>query len=459
MSRLALIGLEGVDPDLVYKKWIDDLPTLKALMGEGIHGTLRSTFPPVSVPAWTSMVTSQDPGQLGIYGYRNRVSREYEGQKSADSHAVRPRTIWNYLSKPRLHSLVVGVPQTWPPKPLKGGMVSGFLTPNKEVQWTYPRSLAAEVDGAAEGDYVIDVRNFRTDNKDWLMQQLYESTRRRFAAVRHFVRKKEFDFMMMVEMGPDRVHHGFWGYMDPKHPDYVKEGRFETAVHDYYVYMDQELGKLFDDLPIDTSVMVVSDHGAKRMDGAFCVNDWLIGEKLLKLKKKLEGPTGLDETMISWPRTKVWAEGGYVSRFFMNVEGREPKGTIPADEYESFRENLKAKLEAIAGPNGRRLGVQVYKPEDTYRETTGIAPDLVAVFGDYSWRCTGSVGNEALHMTESEDGPDSSNHVSDGIFIWDHPAKTDPKKKDPYSIYDIAPTILEYFGIDRPELMIGESLF
>ncbi len=459
MSRLALIGLEGVDPDLVYNKWIDDLPNLKSLMDEGICGKLRSTMPPSSVPSWTAMMTSQDPGQLGLYGRKIRLSRAYEDVADADSYSVRPRTVWNYLSKPRLQSLVVGVPQTWPPKPLKGALVAGHLAPNKEMQWTYPRDLAQEVDHAADGDYAIDVRNHRTDNKDWLMQQLYEATRRRFAAVRHFVRKKEFDFMMMVEMGPDRAHHGFWGFMDQKHPEYVEEGRFETGIHDYYVFLDQEIGKLLDDLPIDTSVMVASNHGAKRSDGVFAINEWLMGEKLLKLKKKPEGQTLLDEKMVSWPRTKVWAEGGYHARIFLNVEGREAKGSIPEAEYDSFRNELKGKLEALAGPDGMPLGVQVYKPEDVYQGTFGVAPDLLAVIGDYSWRCAASVGNGSVFLGENELGPDTSNHTPDGIFIWDHPAKVEPKKKDPYSIYDIAPTILEYFGIDRPDMMIGESLF
>lgn len=459
MSRLAMIGLDCATPQLVFDLWRDELPNLKSLMDDGIYGKLRSTLPPITVPAWTSMMTSQDPGQLGFYGFRNRASYDYEDLYFANSTSVKAKTVWNYLSRHRLNSLVFGVPQTYPPKPLKGVMVSSFLTPSKDVQWTHPREAAAEVDAAADGDYMIDVRDFRTDDKDWLLEQIYEMTRRRFKAFRHFAMKKEFDFMAMVEMGIDRIHHGFWRYFDKEHRLYEPGHKYEDAIKDYYRFLDVELGHLLNDLPKDTSVMITSDHGARKMDGAICVNEWLIQEGLLTLKEKPDEPKRLEPDMINWSKTKVWGEGGYYARIFMNVEGREPKGQIPAAEYESFRDELKAKIEAIPDEKGNPIGTTVYKPEQTYKKVNNIAPDLIVFFGDLSWRSAGSVGTGAIHIFENDTGPDDANHDWDGIFIWDHPAKVEPKIKDPYSIYDIAPTILRFFNVDIPEHMIGEPLF
>jgi predicted AlkP superfamily phosphohydrolase/phosphomutase len=255
------------------------------------------------------------------------------------------------------------------------------------------------------------------------------------------------------------MHHAFWRYFDKEHRLYEEGHRFESAIYDYYVFLDQELGRLLDDLPSDTSVMVVSDHGARKMDGAICVNEWLQQEGLLNLKKKPTEPTALTPDMIDWAKTKVWGEGGYYARIFMNVEGREPKGAIPAAEYESFRDELKSKLAAIPDEKGSSIGTTVYKPEETYKAVNNIAPDLIVFFGDLSWRSAGSVGTGAIHMFENDTGPDDANHDWDGIFIWDHPAKVEPKVKDPYSLYDIAPTILRFFNIDVPKHMIGEPLF
>ena len=459
MSRLALIGLDCAAPKLIFDMWKDDLPNIRSVMEEGVYGKLRSTIPPITVPAWTSMVTSQDAGQLGFYGFRNRKSYDYEDLYFANATSVKAKTIWNYLSRQRLQSLVFGVPQTYPPKPLKGVMVSSFLTPSKDVQWTHPREAAREVDMAAGGDYIIDVKDFRTDNKEELISEINEMTRRRFASFRHFARKKEFDFMMMVEMGPDRIHHGFWRYFDKEHRLYEPDHLYENVIKNYYMLLDEELGMLLNDLPVDTSVMMVSDHGARKMDGAICVNEWLRQEGLLKLKKEPEEPTKLTPDMVNWKKTKVWGEGGYYARIFMNVEGREPKGIIPAADYESFRNELKAKLEAIPNEKGEPIGTRVCKPEEIYKEVNNIAPDLITFFGDLDWRSAGSVGTGAVHMFENDTGPDDANHDWDGIFIWDHPAKVKPKVKDPYSIYDIAPTVLKFFDIDIPEHMIGEPLF
>ena len=40
-----------------------------------------------------------------------------------------------------LSSGLIGVPDTFPPRPLKGFSVSGFLAPNTELAYTYPDSL------------------------------------------------------------------------------------------------------------------------------------------------------------------------------------------------------------------------------------------------------------------------------------------------------------------------------
>ena len=75
-TRVAVIGLDGVQPALVFNQAGADLHTLRALMEHGIWGPLRSTDPPITVPAWTSMTTGKDPGELGLYGFRNRQDHD-----------------------------------------------------------------------------------------------------------------------------------------------------------------------------------------------------------------------------------------------------------------------------------------------------------------------------------------------------------------------------------------------
>ncbi|MGH9977010.1 MAG: alkaline phosphatase family protein, partial [Nitrososphaeraceae archaeon] len=70
--KLLLIGLDAVPAELLLNHLIHSLPNLRNLIKKGIHGTLVSCHPPITIPAWTVMMTSKDPGTLGIYGFRHR---------------------------------------------------------------------------------------------------------------------------------------------------------------------------------------------------------------------------------------------------------------------------------------------------------------------------------------------------------------------------------------------------
>lgn len=457
-KKLLLLGLDCATPQLLFDEWLDDLPNIKELAKKGIYGRLCSTIPPITVPAWTSMMTSKDPGTLGFYGFRNRRSYDYENLYFANAKYVKDKTIWNYLSRNRMSSLIFGVPQTYPPKPLNGIMVSSFLAPGKEVQYTYPDEIKAELDKAADGDYIIDVKDFRTENKDWLLEQIYLMTERRFKAFRHFYKKEYYDFAMIVEMGIDRIHHGFWRFFDKTHRLYEPGNPYESAIYDYYRALDEEVGKTVDVADENTSIMVVSDHGAKTMKGAICINEWLQKEGLLVLKEQPAKPMRMTMNMIDWEKTRVWGEGGYYCRIFFNVKGREPKGVIPQEEYEGFREELKAKLEELEDDEGRCINTKVFKAEELYHQVKNIPPDLIVYLGNLDWRSAGSVGIGSVHLFENDTGPDDANHAQEGIFIWYLPGEKIKEQKRGYSIYDIAPSILRYFDIEVPEDMIGSSI-
>jgi len=458
MEKLLIIGLDCATPQLVFEQFASELPNLRALWQKGMKARMVSTIPPITVPAWTSMMTSKDPGQLGFYGFRNRAGYDYENLYFANAKYVKEKTVWNYLNRNRMAALLFGIPQTYPPKPMNGITVGCFLTPDKNADYTYPSEIKAELDSAADGDYIIDIKDFRTDNKDRLLEQIYVMTDRRFKAFRHFHKKDEWPFAMMVEMGIDRIHHGFWRYFDQGHRLYEKGNKYENAIRDYYVHVDRKIGELLNEVDDKTAVMVVSDHGAKRMEGAICVNEWLQKMGWLKLKNPPQGQTKFKMDMVDWGHTRAWSEGGYYARMFFNVQGREPKGVIPQAEYEKFRDEVKAALEAITDESGKNIGTKAFKPGEIYKEVKNIAPDLIVHFGDLDWRSAGSVGGGKIYLYENDTGPDDANHAQEGIFICDIPPGRLAEKKDLISIYDIAPTALKYLGIEPPADMIGKSL-
>jgi len=461
-KKVLVIGLDCVPPELIFEQWRDELPNFKRAMDGGIWGKLESCIPAITVPAWSSMMSSKDPGTLGFYGFRNRADYSYGRSVLASANAVKTDRVWDILSRAGKKVITIGVPQTYPPKPVNGIQVGCFLTPsttNRQRPYTYPAAVMKEIADTV-GEYLVDVPNFRTDDKDFLLRQIQMMTERRFALVKKWIVERNWDFFMFVEMGTDRIHHGLWKYHDPTHHKHEAHPVYNTSIRDYYRYIDHEIGQILALLDDDTTVFIVSDHGAKKMDGGICVNEWLIKEGYLMLKSYPSQPTAINKCEIDWSKTKVWGDGGYYARIFLNIEGREPQGIVKPGEVEALRDELKAKLEGIVDPHGTHIGTTVFKPQEIYQQCNGLPPDLLVYFGDLSWRSVGSVGYDAIYTFENDTGPDDCNHAQFGIVIKRDPdAYEGPGGRElmGLQLMGIAPTILRHLNVPIPSDMQGRA--
>jgi predicted AlkP superfamily phosphohydrolase/phosphomutase len=456
-SRALVIGLDCAPPQLVFERWREELPTLHSLMERGRYGVLRSCDPPITVPAWACMTSSRSPGALGIYGFRNRRDHSYEGLTIADSRSVSAPRVWDVLSARGRSAIVIGVPPSYPVTALNGVMISCFLTPDTQrSQYTYPAELKQEIEGLV-GTYMVDVDDFRTSDKERLLADIEEMTEKRFRVAEHLLETKPWDLFFMVEMGTDRMHHAFWRFFDSEHRLHEPGNPFEGAMLDYYRALDAKIDRLLRFADDDTAVLVVSDHGAKRIDGGICVNEWLRNEGYLVLTEEPAEPTPLRPEMVDWSRTTAWGEGGYYCRLSLNVEGREPQGTVPAHEYEQVRDELKAKLEELGDERDRPIGTVAYRPEELYSQQNGIPPDLLVYFGELAWRSIGQVGTGSVHVLENDTGPDDANHAPEGLYLLAaEGVETGPGEER--DLRDIAPTLLTLLGEPVPADMEGRSL-
>ncbi|MBI2238221.1 MAG: alkaline phosphatase family protein [Actinobacteria bacterium] len=456
--RVAVIGLDCGTPQLLFGDLADEIPNIRKLMSNGMHGDLASITPPITVPAWACSMTGTTPGQLGIYGFRNRKDNTYDGLSIATSGAVKRPAVWDVLGEKGYRSLLIGVPPSFPPQAVEGWRISCFLTPPSAKSFAYPAELQAEVEEeVGAGNYIFDIPNFREKGLEYVLDQVFKMTELRFQVARRLVANKPWDFFMMVEMGPDRLHHVFWQYFDPAHPKHEPGNPFETAFQDYYRFLDHEVGSLLEVLPDDAVTILMSDHGARPMMGGVCFNDWLIREGYLSLTEPLGGPMPIAKAPIDWSRTVAWGDGGYYGRLFLNVRGREPQGIVEPSDYERTRDELVAKLEAAPGPDGRPLGTKVLKPQDVYPEVRGVAPDLIVYFGDLAWRSVGTVGNPDVFTYENDTGPDGANHDRSGVFVMTGLPGQPMGKVDGLELIDVGPTVMRLYDIETPEGAVGRS--
>ena len=466
--RVAIIGVDCLTPQLLFDRYADALPNFARLREAGPWGTLLSTAPPITVPAWMCMSTGRDPGELGIYGFRNRVDRSYGKLGVADASWVRTPSLWQLLSRKRRPSIVLGVPLTWPPRPIAGVLVSGIPVPEDADVFTAPPELRMEIDACCgDGGYPVDVKEFREEGPDTLLARLHRLRETRFDVAERLLDAHPWELFFMVEMGVDRLHHALWAHSHADHPRHVKDSPYADAIRDYYVALDARVGRLLERLGEDTHVLVVSDHGARTMMGGFRVNEWLIREGYLRLKRRPAEMRRLEPGDVDWPNTAAWADGGYYGRVFLNVKGREPEGFVPEAKAESAARDLARALEAATGPDGAPLRNKAFLPKDLYRATNGVPPDLILYPANLAYRANATIfpepgppdGPDALFAVENDTGVDGANHAEHGVVLT-RPAKGTPAtaRKIEATLYDVAPTVLSLLGEPVPEGLRGAPI-
>ena len=136
--KVLVIGWDGADWGLLHPMMSAGvLPNLEAFLKKALTGDLLSTIPPATASAWSSFFTGLQPGRHGLITWQGPLNTEFERPllNAGDIHGTR---LWHRLGNAGKKVFLLNVPLTYPPEAVNGIMVSGMLTPNTEVQFTYP---------------------------------------------------------------------------------------------------------------------------------------------------------------------------------------------------------------------------------------------------------------------------------------------------------------------------------
>ncbi len=455
-EQLLVIGLDCAAPAFLFGKHRFDLPHLSRLMERGVYGPLRSCDPPITVPAWSCMFSGKDAGQLGCYGFRNRKGYGYDAHEISTSRAITQPRVWDLLSAAGKRVCVLGVPQTFPPSPVKGCMVSGLLCPGLDAEWAYPRELESELlEGV--GDYVFDISGFRSMDLDTLCAKLFAWLANRFDTAEFLMERKPWDFFAMVEMGLDRLHHAFWKFCDPEHPAYESGNPYADVFARYYTELDRRIGRLLAMIDDDCGVMVVSDHGAKPMRGGVAINAWLTEHGYLRLREPLDEVVPFRADRIDWSKTRAWGEGGYYGRIYFNVAGRESEGIVAPEDVSALKLEIEAALSDMVGPDGDAMDNRCLDPEAHFGECRGMPPELMVYWDALNYRSVGVLGARSIFVPQNDTGMDGANHDFDGIYAFAGPGCASVDAETEKSLFDVTPTILDWFNLSVPSDMMGAS--
>ncbi len=232
-----------------------------------------------------------------------------------------------------------------------------------------------------------------------------------------------------------------------------------AVIEDLYKRMDGLVGRVAAGLGKRGVLFVMSDHGFKSFRRGVNLNSWLHQNGYLALAT---GRTESGEWFkdVDWTRTKAYALG--LGGLYLNLKGRESQGIVgPGAEAAALKAELGRKLGAIKdGGNGPAAITRVYDREAVYAGPyKDNAPDLIIGYNEgYRASWDGVTGVVNAIVIEDNTKAWSGDHCIDpalvpGVLF----SNLKIKRPDP-SIMDVAPTVLELFGIAPPAHMDGRGL-
>jgi predicted AlkP superfamily phosphohydrolase/phosphomutase len=435
--RVAFFGIDGVPYSLIADN-PEVFPNLTDIAAEGSAGAIDSIVPPESSACWPALTTGVNPGETGVYGFQDRENGSYDTYVPM-GRDVRATRIWDRVENADRNASVMNVPVTFPPQRDVQRMVSGFLSPGVEKA-AYPDEFREQLE---ENGYRIDVnaKLGHKEDKSEFMEDAHRTLDARFEAYKQFIQQDDWDLFFGVFMTTDRVNHFLFGDYDER-PDSEEAELFL----EFYEKVDRYLGELRAMLDEETTMMVASDHGFTTLHHEVHCNAWLQREGWLEFDTD-------DHDELGDISEDAKAYSLIPGRFYLNLEGREPNGGVPQDEYEETRAELKSMLEEMTGPNGEPVADRVVTKEDAYRGAhDDIAPDLTVVPNHGFDLKSGFKGHDEVFDTGPRNGMHSFDNAS--LLIDDPEAPVTDA-----DLFDIGPTVLDLMDVDydRPEFD-GRSL-
>ena len=420
--RVCVIGLDGTPASLLRRLIAaGELPALASLAAEGV-GEAVAPLPPVSSVSWASATTGRSPGAHGVFGFVERQRDSYD-LTFTNSTSIRVPTAWELAGRAGLRSLVVNIPGTYPARQIDGVIVTGFVSPTLE-RAVHPPRVLPELQAL---DYAVDV-DLGLGHRDLgaFVDELFRAHAVRRRAFRLLLEQEEWQLAYLAFTGTDRLHHFLWAQME--------DGEEPWASHfsRYYREVDAGVAEMVELLPPETEIVLLSDHGFCRLDQEIYLNRLLERDGWLTL-----GGAGDRLAELDAARTRAFALDP--SRLYVNVAGREPQGSVPADDLDRVTEELRRWAEEQ--PWVERA---VSREEAFSGPESGHGPDLVLITKrgfdpKGSLRSTGTEGKGAL----------TGMHTYDDAFVV-HAGRRPSAEAVP--VEAVAATALSLLGVPAGQL-------
>ncbi|MBD3385486.1 hypothetical protein GF407_11245 [candidate division KSB1 bacterium] len=260
----------------------------------------------------------------------------------------------------------------------------------------------------------------------------------------------------------DQNTHMMWRTMDPSHPLYEPNASKEVkdAVYYFYRSMDDVLKQAMDKADSKTTIMLLSDHGFAPFGREFHLSTWLVNQGYTAVTDpdRIHDSDFYDH--VDWSKTKAFAMG--LNGIYINLLGREVRGSVMPRDAVQLKKEIIEKLNIVRDPlNGKKMVAQAYDARKVYRGPfTDLAPDIVVGYqSGYRISDQAVLGKFPKGIVSDRKDKWSADHCMDpglvpGTLITNQSVQT----KTP-GLWDLAPSILQKFGIQVPKEMDGKPIF
>jgi predicted AlkP superfamily phosphohydrolase/phosphomutase len=448
-GRTFVLSLDGVPHSFLARHLPEGaFPNLARIFAGGDLRPMATTRPPCSSVVWTSYATGVEPGRHGVYGLIERRPGGYDLFVPGSGDVQTP-TLWASLSRAGKTAVVVNVPGTWPPQPVRGVLIAPARAAALE-EIVYPRTLAPFLQGIGYR-LDIDARSGRAGNKDDLLADVDRALHKRFEAAFSLLHREPWDFFQLHVSETDRINHFLWEDYERDTPGY---GRAFLA---FYRTLDALIGEVLSLVPAGAEVILLSGNGFARLRREVNLN------RALEDLGWLEFERG-DTRRLSGIGPDARAYSLAPGRVFLHLKGREPKGGIVGrEDYRAFRDGIASDLLRLTDPeNGRALVSAVLKGEEVNRNPAWPpfplpasdqrpAPCDLLVVPAEGYEIKGHLDREAVTGRSDMAGM----HAWDDAFVFVRGRRI--RSRAP-RIVDLCPTVLSLMGVRPDERLDGSSL-
>lgn len=302
----------------------------------------------------------------------------------------------------------------------------------------------------------------RVFNDEEYFQQANDVLEERFRLLDYALDRYEDGLLFFYFSSTDLQAHMFWWDSDEPHPVRTPEQaqRYHASIEALYRRADAVVGDITKRFGDTATILVISDHGFSNFRRQFNLNTWLRDNGYLQPPTCESILVSTGPVAIDWSQTRAYALG--LNGLYLNLQGRERDGIVSSAERHALLQELRDKLLTIRDPeNGRPVIAEIYFRDEVYHGPYAAgAPDLlIGYHRDYraSWATTlGSMETELIRDNDSAWSADhciATDQVPGVVF------SNKPVKRPSPELMDIAPTILEEFGVNPPPSIRGHSIF